>query len=192
MKLHGEMASEFGEQFCFDGDTPAMLFSAMISQVKGFRKYLSEKMFAIHLDDENIDEKQLVIKKEFSVMHVAPVIQGSGGKLGGVLMVVAGAVIVGAAVFFGQFWAIGIGVSIAVGGIAQLIAPTPKGAQQQQQQDQRQSFTFDGAENITQTGIPHPLIYGRMRVGSIVVSQQLEVNNVAVVNSSPATATFRA
>jgi predicted phage tail protein len=175
--LHGEMRNKFGEQFSFDGKSPQMLFSAMINQLPGFRKYIADKHFAIHLDDENIVENQLGMIKDFEVMHVAPVIAGSGNSW---LSIIAGAAIITAAVITQQWWAVGLGASLLLGGVAQMLSPTPS-TNGYEEVDARQSFGFDGARNVANTGIPVPLLYGRMRVGSVVVSQQLEVNDIPIV-----------
>jgi hypothetical protein len=63
--------------------------------------------------------------------------------------------------------AFSVGVSLALGGIAQMLAPQPKfdGPQEEQQP----SYVFNGAVNTTAQGQPVPVGYGRMIVGSAVI-----------------------
>jgi len=44
--------------------------------------------------------------------------------------------------------------------------------------DNRGSYVFNGAVNITAQGNPVPLLYGRMKVGSVVVSAGLSVEDI--------------
>lgn len=48
--------------------------------------------------------------------------------------------------------------------------PTVKSYTSRNPPDQRTSYLFDGAVNTVAQGGPVPIIYGRMRVGSVVVS----------------------
>ena len=122
---------------------------------------------------------------------------GLGAGLGGA----AGA---GAAISMGLIGAtaataIGyVGVAMIVGGTSQLLSPTLSeapatyGATSPTRQRARDSFTpennevadnrasyiFNGAVNLTAQGNPVPLLYGRMRVGSVVVSAGLSVEDI--------------
>jgi len=44
--------------------------------------------------------------------------------------------------------------------------------------DNRASYIFNGAVNLTAQGNPVPILYGRMRVGSVVVSAGLSVEDI--------------
>lgn len=119
----------------------------------------------------------------------APVITGAGGSpLGKILL---GAIIIGTAfltggatlvagqgIVFSGFLAqaaFGIGVSLALGGVAQLLAPTPPAAPSLEDQT---SYVFDGPVNTTAQGQPVPIGYGRMIVGSAVISAGLTVDDL--------------
>jgi predicted phage tail protein len=83
------------------------------------------------------------------------------GTLGGV--VAAGAI--NAAVF-------GVGVSLVLGGVAELLTPTPKVPQgPDTQDDPRKSYSFSSIQNTSRSGTPVPICYGRPgAVGSVVAS----------------------
>jgi predicted phage tail protein len=63
-----------------------------------------------------------------------------------------------------------IGAGMVVGGISQLLAGTPKAPGIAEKEANRPSFLFNGVVNTTAQGHPVPIGYGRMRVGSAVIS----------------------
>jgi predicted phage tail protein len=71
-----------------------------------------------------------------------------------------------------------IGASLVLGGVAEMITPkpTPIGAPSGQGQspinDPRalQSFNFNGIQNTSTQGVPIPLVYGKVFVGSVAIS----------------------
>ncbi|NBT52728.1 MAG: tail assembly protein, partial [Marivivens sp.] len=91
-----------------------------------------------------------------------------------------------------------IGTSLILGGTAQLLSPTisdspgsfgttsPSRARARDSftpenneiADNRASYIFNGAENLTAQGNPVPILYGRMRVGSVVISAGLSVEDI--------------
>jgi predicted phage tail protein len=132
------------------------------------------------------------------VVKVIPVVSGAGGR--GIGSILLGAALIGAAVFSGgaslgltgfttnavvgvsssSFIATGaaaavagnLGLALALGGIAQMITPVPKqpefsGA------DPSGGFAFSGQQNVSQEGVPVPVVYGEMIVGSVVLSTKL-------------------
>ena len=122
------------------------------------------------------------------VVKVIPVVSGAGGK--GLGQILLGAALITAAVvlaptggggFFGATGTgfLGAGASVAVGnlglaltlgGIAQMITPVPK---QPDGGEGQGGFAFSGAQNTSQEGIPVPVVYGEMIVGSVVLSTKL-------------------
>jgi predicted phage tail protein len=104
---------------------------------------------------------------------------GLGAGLGGA----AGA---GAAVSMGLVGgafasAIGfLGVSLAIGGIAQMLSPAPKFSNFERGKEaaRLESFTFSGITNTAQQGLPIPICYGRTYIGSAVISSGLDVDQL--------------
>jgi predicted phage tail protein len=68
--------------------------------------------------------------------------------------------------------------SLVLGGIAQLLTPIPKigGAED----DPRKSYSFSGVQNVSRQGVPVPIVYGEMIVGSIVISAGISTDKVEV------------
>jgi predicted phage tail protein len=133
-------------------------------------------------------------------IRIIPVIAGAGGaaaKIGIGIALVAAAFIIGPAV--GGFLGIGaglggatgagaagslglvgagfasaigtIGISLVLGGVAQLISPTPKiSSGEDSTNDPRKSYSFSGIQNVARQGVPVPVVYGEMIVGSVTIS----------------------
>jgi predicted phage tail protein len=64
-----------------------------------------------------------------------------------------------------------------VGGIAQLLTPTPKISQDEG--DPRKSFSFSGIQNTNRAGVPVPVVYGETLVGSVVISAGIDIVQVS-------------
>jgi predicted phage tail protein len=69
------------------------------------------------------------------------------------------------------------GASLVIGGIAQLLTPTPKISQDEG--DPRKSFSFSGIQNVSRAGVPVPVVYGETLVGSVVISAGIDIVQVS-------------
>jgi predicted phage tail protein len=72
---------------------------------------------------------------------------------------------------------VGLGVSLVIGGVAQLLTPTPKISQDEG--DPRKSFSFSGIQNTNRAGVPVPVVYGETLVGSVVISAGIDIVQVS-------------
>ena len=72
------------------------------------------------------------------------------------------------------------GVSLVLGGIAQLISPQQTYSSSERGKDAArfESFTFSGITNTAQQGLPVPIVYGRAYIGSAVISSGLDVDQL--------------
>lgn len=132
------------------------------------------------------------------VVRVIPVITGAGGGAGKMLL---GAALIGLAIaapgagFVGLGFAKtgvatsllaapafaaasaaaviagNVGIALVLGGVADLITPVPKAPDMDN--DPRENFNFSGIQNVSREGVPVPIVYGEMVVGSVVISAGL-------------------
>ena len=74
----------------------------------------------------------------------------------------------------------GVGVSLVLGGIAQLISPSQNfsNAERGREAARFESFSFSGVTNTVQQGLPVSICYGRAFIGSAVISTGLDVNQL--------------
>ena len=137
---------------------------------------------------------------ECEVFSIAPVMTGAGRGAGAFLLgaaLIATAIIApgvgffaGGALGFGVVtgatgFAAGlaaaagtIGVGLALYGVAQMISPVPKPPGPAEAPTQLESNSFSGVLNTVRQGVPVPIAYGRVFVGSAVVSAGLDVDQV--------------
>ncbi|WP_377706680.1 tail assembly protein [Pseudomonas protegens] len=149
-------------------------------QFRGFEKFMMEAeskglRFAVFVGKENIGEDDLGKPTGRKVIRIAPVITGS--KRAGGLQTIVGAVLVMAGAVITAFGggAVGVpmmkvGAVLAIGGVIQMLSPQAKGLGTQDTPNNRPSYSFNGAVNTSVQGNPVPLLYGRMIVGSAVIS----------------------
>ena len=183
--LSGSLAKAFGRQHfrLLETGTTVEVFSALKHTLNGFEDFIRNSArrglrFAIFRNRQNVGESEFTLSGTTEI-RIVPVIAGSknGGvfqTIVGVVLIVAGAVISG----FGGA-AVGapmmqIGIAMTIGGVIQMLTPVPSsksGSQQEQAStENKPSYLFNGAFNSTQQGLPVPVIYGQMLVGSSVIA----------------------
>jgi predicted phage tail protein len=81
--------------------------------------------------------------------------------------------------FLSQSTLYSVGTAMILGGVSQMIAPTPKAAEPYEPPENKPSYSFNGAVNTTAQGHPVPVGYGRLIVGSAVISAGIDVDEVA-------------
>lgn len=193
VRLYGRLGATFGRVFRFalDTNTVGEAINALSSQLPGFRAYLlgakdRGMAFAVFAGKENLGEDDLV-KPTRDDIRIAPVIIGA--KSGGLFQIVLGAVLIVAGGFvtgmsFGGASFIGgamikVGWGMVFGGVMQLLSPKPKAAKSADKADNQPSYVFNGALNTQAQGNPVPLGYGRMIVGSAVISAGIQAEDYA-------------
>jgi len=69
-----------------------------------------------------------------------------------------------------------LGASLVLGGVAQMISPAPQNAPERGKEAAKlESFSFSGIVNTAKQGMACPVAYGRVVVGSAVISAGLDV-----------------
>jgi predicted phage tail protein len=143
---------------------------------------------------------------EREVFSITPVLTGAGG-LGGQIgigvglialsFLLPGAGLFGATSIFGATAATagtagalttlgvalsGLGASLVLSGVAQALSPAPVQSttitERGREAAKFESFTFSGIVNTAKQGLPVPIAYGRVFVGSAVLSSGLDVDQL--------------
>lgn len=183
--MYGELRKRYGKRYVLDVKTPGEAIHALCVQLRGLRQYFIEhatQKFLVRGNHDYIAE-ELHYPQGEGVLKIVPLVEGSGA-VGRIIAGVALAVAGGAMMYFGVplgGQVLALGVSLALGGIAELIAPRPKGAATPEKADNQPSLAFNGAVNTMGQGGPVPLGYGRLLVGSQVISVGFSTNNECIV-----------
>lgn len=180
VRLSGSLATKFWRQkdYLLESGTTNEVFSALRNTVDGFADEIMRMSragirFAIFRNRVNVGETELTLKGTTEI-RIVPIISGS--KNGGLLQTIVGAAMIVAGAFL---WAtpfgaplVSMGIAMVAGGVMQMLSPVPKSPSQQEQAttENKPSYLFNGAFNSTQQGLPVPVVYGQMLVGSSVIA----------------------
>ena len=198
IKLYGELAKITGhKELEAVVNTTAQAVSFLVNNFPELESHMSNKYYQVLLgkEDVNIDELHFPVGK--SDIKFVPVISGSGGIgkaiFGGILIAASfgvggffAAPLSGlsagsfAAAGLGAKAAFGIGASLVLGGVSDMLFPTPKMPQFSSEQDPRLSFSFSGTQQTSRAGTPVPLVYGEIFTGSVVISSSIDTEQVQV------------
>lgn len=180
LHLYGQMKKDYGDYMDFDARTPREAVTALAYQCPKYKKYLQDNSWHIILGDKEneISEQELDLHLgKYQEVHLIPAIEGEGkygSVIAGAVLFAVGAVLTVASGGTGSplggklMW---MGGAMMLGG---LIAATTKipGIKETKKEeiDKRASFLFSGAVNSSTQGLPIPRGYGRVLIGSSVVS----------------------
>jgi len=201
IKLHGILGEEVGIKEC------NLSISSVSEAIRALEALTKNKLYKFFRDkdSEGIAYKVLINGREAEVenlkeddldriknselcmnfndlksIDIVPVIQGSGkaGSIGaivlGVILIIVGAYLSA----FGGAALIGAGIGLIVGGVMYLLSSPPKIDDfREVKGGGRTSYLFSGPQNTTREGGPVPVGYGRMIVGSQVISASYEVSH---------------
>lgn len=172
IKLYGVLGKKFGKEFHLAVESTREAVKALSVQVPGFEQFMLTAheqglAFAVFQDDENISEDQIDFETGAKVIKIVPKVIGAGGN--GILQTILGAVMVVVGVITQQYWAVGMGVGMMVGGIAQMMMPKMDEGDQNQDGN-RANKGFGGAVTTIAQGNPVPILYGQREVGGFIVN----------------------
>ena len=172
IKLYGVLGKKFGKEFHLAVESTREAVKALSVQVPGFEQFMLTAheqglAFAVFQDDENISEEQIDFETGAKVIKIVPKVIGAGGN--GILQTILGAVMIVVGVITQQYWAVGMGVGMMIGGIAQMLAPKVD-TEDQNQDGNRANKGFGGAVTTIAQGNPVPILYGQREVGGFIVN----------------------
>ena len=204
VKVYGALRELLGQcRFELDVVTPGQAIKALCVNFPQLERWLldSEKdgvAYRVMVGRQKATEEDvsplLLPFGEREVFSITPVLTGAGRGVGsillgaaliGVALLVPGAGLAGTSLFasVGGAATVGaglaaaagsIGVALVLGGVAQMLSPTPK-PQTFEEAQQLESFTFSGIVNTARQGVPVPIVLGRAYAGSVVISSGLDV-----------------
>ena len=188
--LYGHLGRRFGWRWQLEVSSPAEAVRAIIANRPDFHAYLvrhSAPGYQVFIGPDPVrDAEGLSYPIGRQAIKIVPVVAGAAKSP--IIGIIIGVVIIAvAAVSFqyefipsGVALAIGaIGVSLVIGGVSQLLAGTPEQLEVSERPANKPSYLFNGPVNTTAQGHPVPIGYGRLRVGSAVISAGITTVGVA-------------
>lgn len=183
--LGGSAAKLFGREHTYELSTSDVREAVKAIDVNhpGFAKYLANAKavgleFAVFRNRRNVGENELGLGGAREI-RIVPVVCGSkrAGTLQtiiGVALIVAATIATGGVAGFaagGAWGAVGAaGVSMAVGGVVQMLSPQATGLKTSAAPENQPGYAFGSARNTTASGNPVPLCIGKRRWGGAIIS----------------------
>jgi predicted phage tail protein len=179
IKVYGQLAKELGQRvFRAEVESVAEAVRFLISNFPHLERHMADQHYRVSSGKHILTEHELHYPVgSTEVISITPVIAGRGA---------VGRIIVGALLIIGSFFipglalfgvalapiVLGIGASLVLGGVAELLSPVPRtnldpGGEKDPKVD---SYSFSGIQNNSRSGLPIPVIYGEVVVGSITIS----------------------
>lgn len=187
--LYGEMAVKFGRTWKLAIDSPAEAIRAIEANKPGLISYLAGAedrgvKFKVTVNGKRATcENDLQIQREAKTIRISPVVAGNKDGLGQLfvglalvalsfgtsLPILGGALSasIGAMTVANYIGALGVGM--AIGGVASLVAGVPKLDNYAERND-KPSYLFTGPANVVAKGDCVPLIYGKVHAPVRIIS----------------------
>lgn len=187
IRVYGKLA-KFLKQRVFRAEiaSAAEAIRFLVANYPEIERHMADQYYRVSLADRDLALEEIDEPCGQQVIKIVPVIQGAGAVgrvLAGVALIAASIFIPGSALIFGtavKGLVFGIGASLALGGVAQLLTPVPVIPQgSDSPNDPRKNYSFSSIQNTSRQGTPVPIIYGEMIVGSVVISAGVEIEQVS-------------
>ena len=195
VRLYGELADFIGyKQLDAVINSTADAIKFLICNFDGLEAHMANRYYKVIVNDEDIDKKELHNPIGKSDIHIVPIITGAGSNTGKILLGAAliglsfvsfgGAAGLGAAFSGGQVGFISqslalVGGSLVLQGVSNMLFPLPEPPEFEDSEDPRISFSFSGIQNVSRAGVTHPIVYGEVVTGSVLISAGVTTNDVA-------------
>ena len=183
VRFYGSLKT-FGQRFTLNVDDTAEALRALFAQLPKLRQTMQQGFYKVRIGKQYIDNRYLeqgffYKLKDGMTIHLTPVVKGA--KKAGVFQTIVGAVlvVVGAIAYaYGGQVLISAGIGLMIGGVAQMLTKTPSMGGIGNDSEKKQSSAFSNVQNLAAQGQPVPLAYGRIRCGSMIISQGVETADV--------------
>ena len=196
VRLYGELAEFVGHKeldAVITSTADAMRF--LVSNFPGLEAHMADRYYQVLVDDYEIGEEDIHNPIGQSDISIVPVITGAGGGAGKSLL---GLALIGVAFMLpvavplaplklgglGGFvgansFLANIGLGLTLMGVSEMLFPLPQPQEFNNEQDPRISFSFSGVQNTSRAGTSHPIVYGEIVTGSVVISAGIDTNQVS-------------
>ena len=175
----------------------------LVANWPDIEKHMQDQHYKIFVGNYNLGKEELNYPiGQTEEIRIVPVAVGAGGFFKSPIgKIVAGAALIGLTVATGGFggamvfgtaggtgaalsWgsvAMGIGTSLALGGVSQMLTPTPDiptSSGNDSALDPQSNYSFSGVQNVSRSGVPVNLIFGEIFTGSVIVSAGIDTAQV--------------
>lgn len=181
IKVYGSLAKFLGKRkFKAEISSVAEAVRFLLANFPGLEAHMSEpdRYYKVLVDEQELSEEEIPYPVGSQTIKIVPVVAGAGAVgriIAGVALIAVG-ILVPAIGAIGVSLLIGVGASLVLGGVAQLLSPVPQvnNPGKDSDKDPRKSYSFSGIQNTSRQGVPVPIVYGETLVGSVVISAGID------------------
>ena len=181
IRVYGRLAKFLGRRtFKAAVGSAAEAIRFLLANFPQLEKHMADQHYRVSAGKYDLTLDELYDPAGQQEIKVVPVMTGAGatGRIIAGVALIAASFIPGFAAWAGPTaYALitGVGASLVLGGVAQLLTPTPKiNEPGQDNNDPRKSYSFSGIQQTSRQGVPVPIVYGETVVGSIVISAGID------------------
>ena len=202
IKVYGKLRQDLGCSY-FEAavNSPVEAFRFLRANFQDLDKYMSFQYYKVKMNGNDITEQEFNLKSQGTIQIIPvatgslPVVLGIGAIVGGGAIAASGAsfftatlignLTVGAAIG-GALTA--IGTNMVIGGVTQMLTPTQQityptatrstGINRSDATLADSNYNFSGITNVSRAGVTLPVVYGEIFVGSIVVSNGVDTDQI--------------
>ena len=205
IKVYGELAKFVGQKlFQAEIGTAAEAIRFLVANFPGLDQHMADRHYKVIVGQDSLAMDEIHNPSGQQVIKIVPVVAGAGGGFGSILagigLIAISFLLPGAGIFGAGMGIFGplapgaiatlttvgnaismVGASLVLGGVAQLISPvatTSMGSSGGSTSDPRQSYSFSGVQNVSRQGVPVPIVFGEVIVGSVTVSAGIDIAQV--------------
>lgn len=183
IRIYGALA-KFLKRRVFRAEvaTAAEAVRFLVANFPAVEKHMADQHYRVSLGERDLALEEIHDPAGRQAIKIVPVVAGAGA----VGRIILGVALLAAAIFIpgAQAWlgptafslVVGVGTSLVLGGVAQLLTPTP--TTPSDHSDPRKSYSFSSIQNTSRQGTPVPVVYGETIVGSVVISAGIDVTEI--------------
>lgn len=201
IKLYGTLAKFVGKRVLqADVSSAAEAVRFLVANWPELEAHMADQHYRVSVGAYDLSTEELHDPAGQQEISITPVIAGAGtaGRIllgialiglsfvsfGGTAFAGAGGAggltaFGGTGAAWGSIGLFGIGATLVLGGVAQLLSPVPtipQGAGSDQ--DPRKTYNFSGIQQTSRQGTPVPIVYGKTLCGSVVISAGIDTVQV--------------
>jgi predicted phage tail protein len=186
IRIYGRLA-KFLKRRKFEAEvsSAAEAVRFLLSNFPQLEQHMVDQHYRVSVGSYDLAVDELHDPAGLQEIKIVPVVAGAGAVgriIAGVALLAIGFLVPGIGALGVQLL-VGIGASLVLGGVAQLLTPVPRtvgpGSTSDTVKDPRKSYSFSGIQNTSRQGLPVPIVYGETLVGSVVISAGIDTVQVA-------------
>lgn len=193
IRIYGRLA-KFLKRRKFEAEvsSAAEAVRFLLANFPQLEKHMADQHYRVTVGGHDLDQDELHTPAGQQEIKIIPVVAGAGAVgriIAGVALIALSFVSfgipalagIGVAGAFGSTLLFGVGATLVLGGVSQLLTPVPTMNQPSMTdtaKDPRKSYSFSGIQQTSRAGVPVPIVYGETLVGSVVISAGIDTVQV--------------